>query len=427
MEVLALVCRGIGIFVIGLLIPIVLMLYNTVYGFEAKLFCILLILLITIIEINIIWIKNRFVKQFLAIGIIIGILLLIIPIYAEYKSAKDSKLRLSSSVMSIDVNEYMPFDENSKIVKIKEPTLKVIENEPIVDGAAALFPVYSAFVNAVYSQERVEERERKARVVAKKDTNGKIESYEITRNYQSNQDESSDSGKRVLDKGIFQYNNTVDGYKKLARKETDIFIGAYPSEAQINYAKKNDTTFKFTPIGREGFVFFVNKNNPINNLTSDEIRKIYSGEITNWKDVGGKNKRILAFQRNEGSGSQSMLIRFMNGKKVKEPIFEDEEAASMGMIFDNVADYRNYNNSIGFSFRYYAEEIINNQDVKLISVDGIEPTLENISNGTYPITTDFYAVTYEENTNPNVDKFIEWILSEQGQYIIEETGYARIK
>ena len=63
----------------------------------------------------------------------------------------------------------------------------------------------------------------------------------------------------------------------------------------------------------------------------------------------------------------------------------------------------------------------------MISIDGIEPTVENIKNGIYPITTNLYAVTYENNPNENVNKLIDWILSDEGQSIIEQTGYVGIK
>ena len=111
----------------------------------------------------------------------------------------------------------------------------------------------------------------------------------------------------------------MGGYQLLAERETDIFFGAYPSEEQIAYAKKWNTEFVYTPIGKEAFVFFVHKDNPIDNLTTEQIKAIYSGEITNWKQLGGKNEPISAYQRNEGSGSQSMLIRFMDGTPIMEP------------------------------------------------------------------------------------------------------------
>ena len=255
---------------------------------------------------------------------------------------------------------------------------------PIIDGATAAFPVYSAFVNAVYP-----------------------------------------NSTKLYD-GVFEYNNTQGGYELLAEKKTDIFIGAAPSKDQIAFAEKNNTTFEYTQIGHEAFVFFVHKDNPVNSLTVDQIKGIYSGKITNWREVGGKNEKIVPFQRNEGSGSQSMLIRFMGDTPIIEPDMQTM-VGGMGDIIETVADYKNKSTSIGFSFRFYVEGIIKNPDIKMIAVEGVAPTKENIKRGTYPIIAPVYAVTYEGNSNQNVHKLINWITSDEGQYIIEKTGYVGIK
>ena len=296
----------------------------------------------------------------------------------------EESLRIDTSI-NINVYDYMPFDENSKIVKLdKKASLKLTDNLPILDGAAAVFPLYSAFVNEVYPN-------------------------------------SVEFGKDV-----FVYNNTVDGYKLLAEKKTDIFFGAYPSEKQIEYAKSQGTEFEFVEIGKEGFVFFVNKDNPVDNLTSQQIRDIYSGKITNWKEVGGNDEEILAFQRNEGSGSQSRLKRFMGDVPLMDARTEEINTLMVGII-EQVADYKNYSNSIGFSFRYYLETLIANPNVKMLKVDGVAPTPENISNESYGLTGSLYAVTYKDNPNENVDLLINWILSEEGQELVEKTGYSRTK
>lgn len=328
-----------------------------------------------------IWLKKR--KKFLIIWCICA------AVYGTALGTNFGIIRYNESITvntspNIDVYEYLPFKEDSKIVKTDSKTLKLTENLPRIDGAAALFPVYSAFVNAVYPNTT------------------------------------------KLHDGIFEYNNTPDGYRLLAEKETDIFIGVYPSDEQRAYAEENQTTFEYTPIGTEAFVFFVHKDNPITNLTTEQIKDIYSGKITNWKDVGGKNEKIAAFQRNEGSGSQSMLKRFMGDTPITDAPTEMVNDLMAGII-EQVADYKSKTNSIGFSFRYYVEEIIKNPDIKMISIDGAAPTSENIRNGSYPILTPIYAVTYKENQNGNVDKLLEWILSDEGQYIINETGYVGIK
>ena len=328
-----------------------------------------------------IWLKKR--KRFLIIWCICA------AVYGAALGTNFGIIKYNKSITvntspNINVYEYLPFDEDSKIVKTDSKTLKLTENLPKIDGAAALFPVYSAFVNAVYPNTT------------------------------------------KLHDGIFEYNNTPDGYRLLAEKETDIFIGVYPSDEQRAYAEENQTTFEYTPIGTEAFVFFVHKDNPITNLTTEQIKDIYSGKITNWKDVGGKNEKIAAFQRNEGSGSQSMLKRFMGDTPIADAPTEMVNDLMAGII-EQVADYKSKTNSIGFSFRYYVEGIIKNPDIKMISIDGAAPTSENIRNGSYPILTPIYAVTYKENQNGNVDKLLEWILSDEGQYIINETGYVGIK
>jgi len=328
-----------------------------------------------------IWLKKR--KKFLIIWCICA------AVYGAALGTNFGIIKYNKSITvntspNIDIQAYLPFEENSKIVKTDSKTLKLTENLPRIDGAAALFPVYSAFVNAVYPNTT------------------------------------------KLHDGIFEYNNTPDGYRLLAEKETDIFIGVYPSDEQKAYAEENQTTFEYTPIGTEAFVFFIHKDNPITNLTTEQIKDIYSGKITNWKDVGGKNEKIAAFQRNEGSGSQSMLKRFMGDTPIADAPTEMVNDLMAGII-EQVADYKSKTNSIGFSFRYYVEGIIKNPDIKMISIDGAAPTSENIRNGSYHILTPIYAVTYKENQNGNVDKLLEWILSDEGQYIINETGYVGIK
>lgn len=288
------------------------------------------------------------------------------------------------STPNINVEEYLPFDPDSKIATLdQEASLQLTGDLPIVDGAAAVFPLYSAFVNATYPETT-----------------------------------------QLADEH-FQYTNTTSGYERLARRASHIFFGAYPSEKQIEYARNKGTFYEYTPIGMEAFVFFVHINNPVDNLTSEQIRGIYSGKITNWSQVGGWDEPITAYQRNEGSGSQSMLVRFMGDTPLMKPETETVETFMSGII-ERVADYHNKPGSIGFSYRYYLESIIKNPDIKLLSVDGIAPTAENIRSGAYPITTFLYAVTYRDHFNENVDLLLEWILSPEGQELVEKTGYIPI-
>lgn len=337
-------------------------------------------LIIPSLLVPMIWLKKR--RNYFIIWLISAIIYFVALAVNMGMIRYDESITINTSP-NIRVNEYLPFREDSKIVRHDSRTLKFTDNLPRIDGAAALFPVYSAFVNATYPETV-----------------------------------------KIHD-GVFEYNNTPEGYRNLAEKQTDIFIGVYPSDEQKTYAEECGTTFEYTPIGTEAFVFFVHKDNPIESLSAEQIKGIYSGEITNWKQVGGKNEKIEAFQRNEGSGSQSMLERFMGDTQIMEAPKELRTDLMSGII-EQVSNYRSKPGSIGFSFRFYVEGIIKNPDIKMLSVDGVSPTADNIKNGKYPIITPIYAVTYKEQTNENVDKLLEWILSDEGQQIIEETGYVGI-
>ena len=188
-----------------------------------------------------------------------------------------------------------------------------------------------------------------------------------------------------------------------------------------------------TPIGREAFVFFVNSENPVEGLTVEQIQGIYTGEIQNWRELGGKNQRIRPFQRAENSGSQSALLRLMEGLPLMEPEKEDR-IAGMGGIITQVASYRNHKNAIGFSFRFYSTEMAENDQIRLLALNGIEPTKETIRSGEYPISSNFFAITASpigdpapEEGNEDLRALIDWILSEQGQKLIEQTGYVGVK
>ncbi|MDE6501699.1 MAG: substrate-binding domain-containing protein [Ruminococcus sp.] len=274
---------------------------------------------------------------------------------------------------SIELDKYLPFEENSEIVRI-ETDFKLTENLPVVDGAAALYPVFSGFVNAVYPKDSV-----------------------------------IFDGENFTSESSLQYTNTLRAYKSVVDGGADIIFCAEPSQQQLDYAREQGVKLEFVPIGREAFVFIVNNSNPVDNLTVEQIKEMYSGKYTSWSEVGGDKSVIDPVQRIEGSGSQSVMMSFMDSTPMKKNPF--------GFI----------GRAIGFSFRYYVSGIVDNGGVKMLSVNGVYPDKENISSGQYPITVDFYAVYRKDNSNPNIDSMIEWILSDDGQQIVEKSGYIPVQ
>ena len=141
-----------------------------------------------------------------------------------------------------------------------------------------------------------------------------------------------------------------------------------------------------------------------------------------WSELGADHLgEIRAFQRDEGSGSQSALERLMTGKNLIQPPTENR-ISGMGGIIKQTADYKNFKNTIGFSFRFYSTEMVQNNQIKLLQIDNVFPNTDNIENGSYPISSDFYAVT-RSDANANTLRLLEWILGSQGQEIVAKTGY----
>ena len=289
----------------------------------------------------------------------------------------------TSQAKMIDVRNYLPHEEESDLPKI-ESSLKLTENLPVLDGAAALVPVYAAIIDNVYPEGCV--------------------TYEG-----GSFSDDNYYGENFAENSAMQYKNTVRGYQAIVDGDTDILFCAGPSEEQKQYAEEKGVELVYVPIGLEGFVFFVNENNPVDNLTAEQIRKIYACEYKNWSEVGGANRIINPVTRLEGSGSQTTFEAFMGDYEIgmKSPL------ALTGA-------------SIGFSFRYYMDGIVENDAVKMLSLNGVYPSAENIQNRTYPIVAQFYAIYRADNENENIPVLLDWILSEEGQDLIEQCGYVRI-
>ena len=194
------------------------------------------------------------------------------------------------------------------------------------------------------------------------------------------------------------------------------------SGGQKKRAEESGVTLIYTPFAREAFVFIVNADNPVNSLTEQQVRDIFSGAITNWRTVGGNDQEIQTWQRPEDSGSQTVMqSQVMKNVRMISP--QETEVASMmeGMI-KVVAEYRNTNNAIGYTFRYYATQMNDDKNIKLLAINGIAPTAENIRNGKYPYIVDAFMVT-RENTTSETQKLLEWFLTPQGQSLVEDVGY----
>ena len=271
--------------------------------------------------------------------------------------------------MSVEVGNYVPFSDSENVYSA-EGASKLEGDIPVIDGAAALLPVYAGFVQSIYPESSVI-------------YNG--EDYDAS--------------------SAMHYSNTRGAYKDIVDGNADIIICAQPSDEQLAYAAENGVELELVPIGSDAFVFIVNDSNPVSDITIDQIRGIYSGKITNWSELGGENVQIAAMRRNKNSGSETALEKLMGDL----PIKPDYTAL--------------FGKPIGFSFRYYVTGMLGEGGVKILTINGIAPTAETIADGSYPIAGNIYAVYRKGETNENVQKAIDFMLSPEGQKIVEQSGY----
>ena len=223
------------------------------------------------------------------------------------------------------------------------------------------------------------------------------------------------------------YTNTDPAYTKLIKNETDLIIVTEPSKEEKQRAKDAGVELVVTPVVNEGFVFYTNVKNNVDKLTLDQIRKIYTGEITNWKEVGGRDAKIIAYQRPVNSGSQTGILSLvMNGQKMKEPT-KEEYIETMAGIIDVVSNYENSQDAIGYSYYYYATTMYGNNNMKFFAVDGVKPNHDTIKDKSYPIITSYYIVTRKGDKSVATQKLKEAMLSSKGQKIAKDAGYIEIK
>ncbi len=286
-----------------------------------------------------------------------------------------------------------PKVENSVATETTEVTEKFSMTEeefPKVDGATAMLPMVG----------------------------------EITKSVLGYTDEQA---QKYLDENT--HGKSAKVYASLINKEKDLIFASEPSDDILKQAKEANVEFDMTGIGKDGFVFVVNKDNPVDSLTIEQIQKIYTGEITNWSQVGGNDEEIVAFQREKNSGSQNLMEKMV----MKDTKMQDAPSglmiASMEGLIDSVAqNYDNGKSSIGYSIYLYAKEQYVKDNIKFLSINGVYPSDETIADGSYPLSKIVYAITRKDVAqDSNVRKLIDWLLTADGQKAVVAGGYSKIE
>ena len=200
--------------------------------------------------------------------------------------------------------------------------------------------------------------------------------------------------------------------------------------ADLGMASRNlkpaeeEPTLKTEVIARDGIAVVVNPRNPITDLTAAQVTAIYKGEVTNWKDVGGEDKPIVAITRDTASGTRGAfedimkLKKKISGKKVSAISQRAQVAAGNGALKTNVA-------SNPYSIGYISLGTVDSS-VKALNIDGTAATVANVKNGSYKVARPFLILFREGKPSAETNKFLEWMLSDEAQAIVAKKGYISV-
>ncbi|NLV51414.1 MAG: phosphate ABC transporter substrate-binding protein [Clostridiales bacterium] len=226
---------------------------------------------------------------------------------------------------------------------------------------------------------------------------------------------------------LINFSRTTQSYRELMTGQADLLISGAPPEGI--YEEKSELNFEWeiSVFAVDGLVFIVNENNPVDNLTTEQIQGIYSGKITNWSEVGGNNVDIIPFQRNEEAGSQTAMKNLVMGDIPMMEAPAEYVSGAMGDLVEVVASYNDTAAAIGYTVYYYAHDMKMADGLKMIAVDGVQPSAETIRTREYPFINDSYVVIAAGLPDDAPAKILyDWIMSTEGQKLVAREGYVSI-
>lgn len=226
---------------------------------------------------------------------------------------------------------------------------------------------------------------------------------------------------------LIDFSRTTESYRQLMQGDADLLIAAEPNAAVFDEMEEAGFEVQMEPLATDALVFMVNEDNPVDSLTTEQLRGIYSGEITNWSEVGGADLEIVPFQRNAESGSQVLMEKLvMDGAEMTEPP-EGYMIASMGGLMDAVKEYDNSSNAIGYSVYYYAHDMQMAGGLKLLKIDGVAPEAATIRSGEYPFLNPYYVAMNAAEPEGSMTRVLyDWLLGPDGQKLVDMKGYVSV-
>ena len=234
------------------------------------------------------------------------------------------------------------------------------------------------------------------------------------------------------------HNGTHGGYMSVIEGQADFaLVARAPSEDELQAADELNVPLDVQPVALDAFVFLVNVDNPVESLEIETIRRIFTGEITTWTELGVTidpdaegDEKIHAYQRNRNSGSQELMESLVMGELVMIDAPEMITTSMLGplnAIGGNAWDGNGDTLGLGYSVYFYANFMFPHEYVRLVPIEGVAPTSENIAARTYPLFAEVSAVVREDMPADSTAVILrDWLLTDDGQSVIEASGYVPI-
>ena len=226
---------------------------------------------------------------------------------------------------------------------------------------------------------------------------------------------------------LISFNRTTQSYRNLMWDSCDLIIAATPADTIYDEYALHRFEYDMARIASDALVFVVSADNPVDSLTVDQIQRIYTGEITNWSEVGGNDVEIIPFQRNSEAGSQTGMLRLvMDGLEIMDPPSE-YVIESMAGLMEAVRNFDGSEGAIGYSVYYYANDMRMAEGLKILSVEGVQPEPATIADQSYPFLAAYYTVIAASQPEDSPARILyNWLQSEEGQRLIESQSYVPV-
>ncbi|GAM63231.1 phosphate ABC transporter [Vibrio ishigakensis] len=189
-------------------------------------------------------------------------------------------------------------------------------------------------------------------------------------------------------------------------------------------AEEKEATLVEEVVARDGIAVVVNPENSLKGLTSEQVTAIYKGEITNWKEVGGVDKPIVAITRDTASGTRGAFEDIMSLKQKVSGISvtaitqRAQVANGNGALKVSVA-------SNPYAIGYISLGTVD-ESVHALTIDGVEPSVDNVKNDSYKVARPFLVLYKEGQPSAEAQKFLDWMLADEAQAIVEKKGYISV-